>query len=75
MTTPNQPSPAAEGIRAPTAGRFLDQTGMLVVLAILFVGCALGVKNFSLGEPAGTRAGRVDDRHGSVHDAVLPGGG
>src|SRR5437764_9199814 len=33
--------------RHPTAiGNFFDKAGMLVVLAILFIGCALGVENF-----------------------------
>lgn len=33
--------------RHPTAiGNFIDKAGMLVVLAILFVGCSLGVENF-----------------------------
>src|SRR4051812_46542056 len=33
--------------RHPTAiGNFFDKAGMLLVLAVLFIGCALGVENF-----------------------------
>lgn len=39
--------PSAPAVRHPTAiGNFFDQAGMLVVLAILFIGCSLGVDNF-----------------------------
>jgi L-arabinose transport system permease protein len=37
--------PSTPTARKPIAD-FLDQAGMLVVLAILFIGCALGVENF-----------------------------
>lgn len=41
----NDPSSPAQPRRSAIS-LFLDQAGMLVVLAILFIGCALGVENF-----------------------------
>src|SRR5688500_379946 len=46
MTSSATQSPAA-GARHPTAiGDFFDQAGMLLVLAVLFIGCAVFVENF-----------------------------
>jgi L-arabinose transport system permease protein len=40
-------TPTTSGPRHPTAfGKFFDKAGMLIVLAILFIGCAFGVENF-----------------------------
>jgi L-arabinose transport system permease protein len=40
-------APTAPTARHPTAiGNFFDKAGMLLVLALLFLGCALGVENF-----------------------------
>jgi len=46
MTSAMNPAPPTAPPSSSRAGKFFDQAGMLVVLAILFVGCALGVENF-----------------------------
>src|SRR4051812_42719087 len=44
MAAPDTTTPTA---RHPTAfGKFFDEAGMLLVLALLFIGCSVGVENF-----------------------------
>src|SRR5688572_18741302 len=39
--------PIVPSVRHPTAiGNFFDRAGMLLVLAVLFLGCAVGIDNF-----------------------------
>ena len=43
----SSPDPTAAAPRHPTAfGQFFDKAGMLLVLALLFIGCSLFVDNF-----------------------------
>ncbi|STU68269.1 L-arabinose transporter permease protein [Klebsiella pneumoniae subsp. ozaenae] len=54
--------------------RIWDQFGMLVVFAVLFIGCVIFVPNFaSFVNMKGLGAGDLDVRDGGLRHAVLPG--